>query len=156
MARPVIDVASIVNIAVCITALWRRAVQLDDVGASAPRGGVDQALAQVAPDADAACLADALCDPGPAAAYSPIGYPRIVALGRELTGLRAHLDSPLPELVAEVRRLLGVDAEVRATQPVSVGWAGTEHLDRFGDVVADFSARPGATVSALLAFLDTA
>lgn len=139
-----------------ITALWRRAVQLDDVGASAPRGGVDQALAQVAPDADAACLADALCDPGPAAAYSPIGYPRIVALGRELTGLRAHLDSPLPELVAEVRRLLGVDAEVRATQPVSVGWAGTEHLDRFGDVVADFSARPGATVSALLAFLDTA
>ncbi|GAB3230594.1 ATP-dependent helicase [Mycolicibacterium hippocampi] len=139
-----------------ITALWRRAVQLDDVGASAPRGGVDQALAQVAPDADAACLADALCDPGPAADYSPIGYSRIVALGRELTGLRAHLDSPLPELVAEVRRLLGVDAEVRAAQPVSAGWAGTEHLDRFGDVVADFSARPGATVSALLAFLDTA
>ncbi|WP_370332203.1 ATP-dependent helicase [Mycolicibacterium hippocampi] len=139
-----------------ITALWRRAVQLDDVGASAPRGGIDQALAQVAPDADAACLADALCDPGPAADYSPMGYSRIVALGRELTGLRAHLDSPLPELVAEVRRLLGVDAEVRAAQPVSAGWAGTEHLDRFGDVVADFSARPGATVSALLAFLDTA
>ncbi|CAA0128403.1 ATP-dependent DNA helicase PcrA [Mycolicibacterium vanbaalenii] len=139
-----------------LTALWRRAVQLDDIGESAPRGGVEQVVAQVAPDADAACLADAICDPGPAAAYSAVGYPRIVALGRELTGLRAHLGSPLPELVAEVRRLLGVDAEVRAAQPVSAGWSGTEHLDRFGDVVADFSTRAGATVSALLAFLDTA
>ena len=30
----------------------------------------------------------------PAAAYSPDGYRRIVALGRELTALRAHLTSP--------------------------------------------------------------
>lgn len=138
-----------------IAALWRRAVHLD-AGASAHGGGPDQIIAQVGPDADAACLADAICDPGAPAAYSPVGHARIVALGRELTALRAHLDSPLPDLVAEVRRLLGVDAEVRAAQPVSAGWSGTEHLDAFGDVVADFASRPGTTVSALLAFLDIA
>ena len=139
-----------------IAALWRRAVQLDDVGAAAQSGGTEKIIAQVAPDADAACLADAICDPGLAGAYSPDGHTRIVALGRELTALRAHLDSPLPDLVAEIRRLLGVDAEVRAAQPVSAGWSGTEHLDAFGDVVADFSSRPGRTVSTLLAFLDAA
>ena len=81
---------------------------------------------------------------------------RIVALCRELTALRAQLHHPLPDLVAEVRWMLGVDAEVRAAQPVSAGWGGTEHLDAFADVVADFAARPSATVAGLLAFLDAA
>ena len=139
-----------------IAALWRRAMQLNDTGTPVRNGGTDQIVAQVAPDADAPCLADALCDPGTATAYSPVGHMRIVALARELTALRSHLDSPLPELVAEVRRLLGVDTEARAVRPVSAGWSGTEHLDAFGDVVADFATRPGATVSALLGFLDAA
>ena len=52
--------------------------------------------------------------------------------------------------------MLGVDTEVRAARPVSAGWAGTEHLDAFADVVADFASRPGATVSGLLAYLDAA
>ena len=137
-----------------IAALWRRAVELDD------RPTVDttteQIVAQAASDADAACLADAICDPGPAHAYSAGGHRRIVALGRELTALRAHLSHPLPDLVAEVRRVLGVDTEVRADRPVAAGWSGTEHLDAFADVVADFAARPGATVPSLLAFLDAA
>ncbi|GJF11664.1 ATP-dependent DNA helicase [Mycolicibacterium cyprinidarum] len=139
-----------------IAALWRRAVQLDGAARPVSSGGTDQIVAQVAPDADAACLADAICDPGNAAAYSAAGHQRIVALGRELTALRAHLGSPLPDLISEVRRLLGVDTEARAAQPVSAGWSGTEHLDAFGDVVADFSTRSGATVSALLAFLGAA
>ena len=50
--------------------------------------------------------------------------------------------------------MLGVDAEVRAAQPVSAGWGGTEHLDAFADVVADFAARPAASVPGLLAYLD--
>jgi DNA helicase-2/ATP-dependent DNA helicase PcrA len=79
-----------------------------------------------------------------------------VALGRELTALRAQLHHPLPDVVAEVRRMLGVDAEVRAAQMVSAGWSGTEHLDRFTDVVAEFAARPGASVAGLLAYLDAA
>ncbi|MGZ8801601.1 MAG: ATP-dependent helicase, partial [Mycobacterium sp.] len=63
-----------------IAALWRRAVQLDDSGTPTPSGAA-QIVAQVAPDADAACLADAICDPGGAAAYPPPGHARIVALG---------------------------------------------------------------------------
>ncbi|UXA15041.1 ATP-dependent helicase [Mycobacterium sp. SMC-8] len=141
-----------------VAALWRRAVTLVDAGGPAPDAVSTTAgiVAQLGPDADAACLADAICDPGPAAAYSPQGHARIVALGRELTALRAHLDSPLPELLAEVRRVLGIDTEVRAAQPVSAGWSGTEHLDAFADVVADFASRGATTVSALLAYLDTA
>lgn len=136
-----------------VAALWRRAVDLD--GATTP-GGTGDVIAAIGPDADAACLGEAICDPGPAARYSPDGYSRIVALGRELTALRAHLDWTLPDLVAEVRRVLGVDAEARAARPVAAGWSGTEHLEAFADVVADFAARPQATVSGLLAFLDTA
>jgi DNA helicase-2/ATP-dependent DNA helicase PcrA len=137
-----------------IAALWRRAVELDDWPTH--DATTEQIVAQAAADADAACLADAICDPGPAKAYSPAGHSRIVALGRELTALRAHLSHPLPDLVAEVRRDQGVDTEVMAARPVAAGWSGTEHLDAFGDVVADFAARPGATVPSLLAYLDAA
>jgi DNA helicase-2/ATP-dependent DNA helicase PcrA len=139
-----------------VAALWRRAVELDDPGLSPDSAISDRVVAQAAPDADTACLADAVGDPGPAAAYSPMGYARIIDLGRELTALRGHLTHPLPELVAEVRRMLGVDTEVRAARRVSAGWAGTEHLDAFADVVADFASRPGATVAGLLAYLDAA
>ncbi|OBF33812.1 ATP-dependent DNA helicase [Mycobacterium sp. ACS1612] len=137
-----------------VAALWRRAVELDD--RPTREVSTEQIVAQAAADADAACLADAICDPGPADAYSEAGYRRIVALGRELTALRAHLTHPLPDLVAEVRRVLGLDAEVRAAVPVSAGWSGAEHLDAFADVVADVAARPGATVLGLLAYLDAA
>ncbi|KUH93043.1 ATP-dependent DNA helicase [Mycolicibacterium acapulense] len=138
-----------------ITALWRRAVHLDD-RAEAPAGAAERIAAQAAPDADSACLAEAVTDPGASAAYSPTGYARIVALGRELTALRAHLSHPLPELVSEVRRVLGIDTEVRARRPVTAGWSGTEHLDAFADVVADFADRPGVDVTSLLAYLDAA
>lgn len=139
-----------------VAALWQRAVELDDSDRSADQAIAERVVAQAAPDADTACLADAVGDPGVAAAYSSAGYARIMDLGRELTALRGHLTHPLPELVAEVRRVLGVDTEVRAARRVSAGWAGTEHLDAFADVVADFSTRPGATVSGLLAYLDAA
>ncbi|GFG51637.1 ATP-dependent DNA helicase [Mycolicibacterium agri] len=142
-----------------IAALWRRAVELDSLDAGAPtdRGSVDDVVAQAAPDADTACLADAISDPGPAEAYSPAGHRRITALGHELTGLRAHLAHALPDLVAEIRRVLGVDAEARAARPPSTEWTGTEHLDAFADVVAEYVAgRPGAGVADMLGFLDAA
>ncbi len=140
-----------------VSALWRRAVELDGVGGPREPSSADQIVAEAAPDADTACLADAISDPGPADAYSAEGHRRIAALGHELTGLRAHLTHPLPDLVAEVRRALGVDAEARAARPPSAGWSGTEHLDAFADVVADYSAaRPGATVAELLGYLDAA
>jgi len=143
-----------------VAALWRRARELDgpataDRSVSLP-DAIDHVVASAASDADAACLADAVSDPGPANRYSAAGHQRIMDLGRELTALRAQLQHPLPDLIAEVRRVLGIDAEVRAAQPVSSGWTGTEHLDAFADVVADYAARPGASVAGLLAYLDAA
>ncbi|WKG05268.1 ATP-dependent helicase [Mycolicibacterium sp. HK-90] len=137
-----------------IAALWRRARELDDRPVGEPSAA--EIVAQAAPDADSACLADAICDPGAAELYSPPGYQRIEALARELTMLRAHLSHPLPELVAEVRRVTGLDAEARAARPVGAGWTGTENLDTFCDLVADFAGRSGGSVLALLAYLDVA
>lgn len=137
-----------------IAALWRRARDLDDRSVGEPSPA--EIVAQAAPDADSACLADAICDPGAAEHYSASGWQRIEALGRELTMLRAHLSHPLPELVAEVRRVAGLDAEARAARPVAAGWTGTENLDTFCDLVADFAGRSGASVLALLAYLDVA
>ncbi|ULE35433.1 ATP-dependent helicase [Mycobacterium sp. IDR2000157661] len=138
-----------------IAALWRRAVSLDS-GATEGLSATDRIVAQASPDADTSCLAEAITDPGAAVAYSSTGYHRIVALARELTALRAHLSHPLPELVAEVRRILGIDTEVRASRPVSAGWSGAEHLDAFADVVDDFAARAGADLPGLLAYLEAA
>ncbi|MCT7660991.1 ATP-dependent helicase [Mycobacterium deserti] len=137
-----------------IAALWRRAVEIDEPATGC--AATDRIVAQADPEADAPCLADAICDPGSAAAYSAAGYARIEALARELTALRAHLSHPLPDLVAEIRRVIGVDTEVRARQPVSAGWSGTEHLDAFADVVVGFASRPAATLPGLLAYLDAA
>ncbi|KAA0080291.1 ATP-dependent helicase [Mycolicibacterium sp. P9-64] len=139
-----------------VTALWRRAVELDASASAADRASAAQIVAAAGPDADTACLADAIGHPGPQDRYSEEGHRRIVALGRELMMLRAQLHHPLPDVVAEVRRMLGVDAEVRAARMVSAGWSGTEHLDAFTDVVADFAARKGASVAGLLDYLDTA
>ncbi|MBO0677618.1 ATP-dependent helicase [Mycolicibacterium sp. S2-37] len=139
-----------------IAALWRRAKELDDTGSAGPDATAEEIVARIAPDADTACLADAVCDPGSADRYSAAGYRRITALGEELAALRSHLSFPLPDLVNEVRRVLAVDVEARAARPVSAGWSGTEHLDAFTDVVTDYAARAGASVSGLLAFLDAA
>jgi len=144
-----------------VAALWQRAVALDG-GQAARAGETAERIAEAAgPQADTAGLADALADPGPAGGYSPEGYRRIAALADELTVLRSHLGHPLPDLVAEVRRLLGVDCEVRAALP-PVGWTGTEQLDAFADVVSSYAERAAAatdsltSVVGLLAYLDAA
>jgi len=146
-----------------IAALWRRARELAGDGHGRRALSAEQIAAGSGPDSDTACLADAISDPGPASRYSPAGYRRIVALANELTALRAHLAHPLPDLVAEVRRTLGVDCEARAAQPVHGGWAGAEHLDAFADVVTGYADRATASpalcppsVAGLLAYLDTA
>jgi DNA helicase II / ATP-dependent DNA helicase PcrA len=153
-----------------VAALWRRAVVI----ASAAEPGAAGRHESPGPIASAAepgaCLAEAITDPGRASDYSATGYRRIVALADELSMLRGHLGHPLPDLVAEVRWLLGVDCEVRAARvgappsgPASSGWTGTEHLDAFADVVAGYAERAGvattsspASVGGLLAYLDAA
>jgi DNA helicase II / ATP-dependent DNA helicase PcrA len=137
-----------------VVALWRRAVDLDGVDRTA--ASAEQIVAMAGPDADAAALADAICDPGSPRAYSAAGHRRITALADELTALRAHLNHPLPDLVAEVRRVLGVDTEVAAIRSSPAGTTGSEHLDAFADVVADYADRPGACALGLLGYLDAA
>ncbi|WP_425311924.1 ATP-dependent helicase [Mycobacterium asiaticum] len=142
-----------------IAALWRRAQELG--GATRPtEPPTAAAIAMIAgADADTACLADAISDPGPAESYSAAGYARVNALAAELAALRGHLGYALPDLVAEVRRVLGLDCEVRAT--AAGAWSGAEHLDAFADEVAGYAERAGAgsnqaTVAGLLAYLDVA
>jgi DNA helicase-2/ATP-dependent DNA helicase PcrA len=144
-----------------VAALWQRAVALDG-GQAARTGETAERIAEAAgPQADTAGLADALADPGSAGGYSTEGYRRIAALAEELSVLRSHLGHPLPDLVAEVRRLLGLDCEVRAALP-PVGWTGTEQLDAFADVVSNYAERAAAatdsltSVVGLLAYLDAA
>jgi DNA helicase-2/ATP-dependent DNA helicase PcrA len=146
-----------------IAELWQRALAL----AGERSGGTasPESIAMAAgPDPDTACLADAISDPGPAGAYSVTGYRRITALAAELRALRGHLGHSLPDLVAEVRRALGVDCEVRAGAAICAGWTGAEHLDAFADVVAGYAERTRVTadasvtasVAGLLAYLDVA
>jgi DNA helicase-2/ATP-dependent DNA helicase PcrA len=142
-----------------IAALWRRAVALTGGRPEAP---TPESIAMAAgPDTDSACLADAISDPGPAGPYSAAGYQRICALAGELHALRGHLGHSLPDLIAELRRVLGIDCEVRAAVAASAGWTGAEHLDAFADVVADYAERAGVTseapsVAGLLSYLDAA
>jgi DNA helicase-2/ATP-dependent DNA helicase PcrA len=171
-----------------IAALWRRAMALESAQAErSDHPGSAERIAEAATvEADTAGLADAIGDPGPASDYSAAGYQRIGALADELSALRGHLGHPLPDLVAEVRRLLGIDCEARAAQvqvgallgraetpplcggascggPAWSGWTGAEHLDAFADVVAGYAERPSAatiqspaSVNGLLAYLDAA
>ena len=148
-----------------IAALWRRAQVLG--GGLSGEAPTPESIAMAAgPDGDRACLADAIADPGPAGSYSAAGYQRIGKLAAELSALRGHLGHSLPDLIAEVRRVLGVDCEVRAAASsfrAQEAWAGAEHLDAFADVVGGYAERTSATdvaattsVAGLLAYLDAA
>ncbi len=153
-----------------IAALWRRALAPGGGQRSGEAASPESIAMAAGPEADTACLADAIGDPGPADSYSVAGYERICTLAGELSALRGHLGHSLPDLVAEVRRVLGVDCEARAAASsfqASEAWAGAEHLDAFADVVAGYAERASATASTtnvsttplvdgLLAYLDVA
>jgi DNA helicase-2/ATP-dependent DNA helicase PcrA len=149
-----------------LVALHRRARQLAAARgtAAAPEGSEPEP--EIVPDRlVAATLTEALDDPGPPADYSPAGYARLRAFAAELAALRRRLDQPLPDLVGDVERTIGLDVEVAVRQAGSPA-AGTgpaggglarAHLDALGEVAARFAAEaPGATLSAFLAFLAAA
>ncbi|GGK00776.1 ATP-dependent DNA helicase [Pilimelia anulata] len=107
---------------------------------------------------DDATLSEALADPGDPAGYSPAGYARFAALADELAGLRRRLDQPLPDLVADVERTVGLDVEVavRAGRAGDAGLARA-HLDALGDAAARFAAESDApSLTAFLAYLAAA
>lgn len=64
--------------------------------------------------------------------------------------LRGHLGHPVGDLVAEVRRVLGVDVEVRARG------LGSEQLDAFADIVDGYAQRGASDAHGLLAYLEAA
>ncbi len=148
-----------------LRALWGRAREL--------RGDLDPAddtdpttlenlltMLQDALPQDAAAqvgIADAIDDPGPADRYSPAGYTRLQQLRADVRHLRKRLGQPLPELIAEVERTIGVDVEVEARLDPGAGHlTGRHHLDAFADAVASFCRGANPSLGSLLAYLQQA
>ncbi|GAA2367181.1 ATP-dependent DNA helicase [Dactylosporangium salmoneum] len=134
-----------------LVALYRRARAL----AAARRHGDAGAEPELADRLDEAVLVEALDDLGEPELYSAEGHRRFARLGGELRSLRRRLDQPLPDLVADIERVTGLDVEVAARH----GDAGLArgHLDAFSNIAARFAAESeGATLSAFLAFLAAA
>ncbi|MBB5871691.1 DNA helicase-2/ATP-dependent DNA helicase PcrA [Allocatelliglobosispora scoriae] len=104
---------------------------------------------------DDATLMEALDDLGPAEDYSPAGFERLVAYQKELNDLRRHLDQPLPDLIGQIERTMGLSVEVSLRE--GDGALARAHLDALGDVAASFGAESdGATLPAFLAYLAAA
>jgi ATP-dependent DNA helicase UvrD/PcrA len=112
----------------------------------------------VADRLDDATLVEAMADLGAAQQYSAEGYARLRAYGRELAELRHRLDQPLPDLIADIERTIGLDVEV-AVRGWGAGDAGLArgHLDALGDTAARYAAdTDGGTLAGFLAFLAAA
>ncbi len=101
-------------------------------------------------------LVDALDDPGASGEYSEEGWRRLVRLRDELRQLRRQAQLPLPDLVAEIERALGLDIEVAARtglDPV----AARADLDAFTDAAMAFAGdHEDPTLGAFLAYLSAA
>ncbi|MEP6464402.1 MAG: ATP-dependent DNA helicase [Frankiaceae bacterium] len=140
-----------------LVALGSRARQL-----ARPEGGrpdVDDPVRQAlgtSDDARLGSLVEALDDPGPAARYSPVGYARLRGFAEEIGQLRQRVDQPLPDLVADVERTVGLDVEV-ASRPGAEAISARADLDAFLDATAEFAgAEEEPTLRAFLAYLRAA
>jgi DNA helicase II / ATP-dependent DNA helicase PcrA len=91
------------------------------------------------------------------AAFSPLARTRLVALALELRRLRAQAAQPLPDLVTEVERRLGLDIEVAARAGTVSAFAARADLDAFHDAAARFAGdAEDPTLGAFLAYLEAA
>jgi DNA helicase-2/ATP-dependent DNA helicase PcrA len=112
----------------------------------------------VADRLDDATLVEAMADLGIPAQYSAEGHARMQAYGRELAALRQRLDQPLPDLLADIERTIGLDVEV-AVRGWAAGDAGLAraHLDALGAAGTRYtSENESGTLSGFLAFLAAA
>jgi DNA helicase-2/ATP-dependent DNA helicase PcrA len=133
-----------------LVALYRRARSL-----AVERRVASHEEFELADALDEAVLVEALDNLGLPERYSPEGYRRFVALRDELRAMRRRLDQPLPDLLADVERTVGLDVEV-AVRPGDAGLARA-HLDALGDIAARFATESeGPTLSAFLAYLAAA
>jgi DNA helicase-2/ATP-dependent DNA helicase PcrA len=106
--------------------------------------------------ADPGSLVEALDDLGDPSAYSAAGHARLAALAAEFRALRGHAGRPLPELVGEVERALGLDIEV-AARPGADPASAHADLDAFADAAAAFAGdQEEPTLGAFLAYLTAA
>ena len=105
---------------------------------------------------DTGSLVEALDDLDGPAHYSRAAHARLTALAAELRSLRSHVARPLPDLVTEVERALGLDIEVASRPGVDPASARAD-LDAFTDAAATFAgAQEGSTLGAFLAYLSAA
>jgi DNA helicase-2/ATP-dependent DNA helicase PcrA len=124
-----------------------------EAGVTAP-DVMEQAVTDLT--SDPGSLIEALDDLGDPAAYSPAGHERLAALAAELRTLRGHAGRPLPELVGEVERALGLDIEV-AARPGADPASSHADLDAFADAAAAFAGdQEEPTLGAFLAYLTAA
>ncbi|MFG1704069.1 ATP-dependent helicase [Nonomuraea sp. M3C6] len=89
--------------------------------------------------------------------FSPLARTRLVALAHELRQLRAHTAQPLPDLISEVERRLGLDIEVAARSGSVGAFAARADLDAFLDAASRFAGdSEDPTLGAFLAYLQAA
>lgn len=122
-----------------------------------PDDPLDQVVADLAEERGS--LIDALDElpdrPDRLAAFSPLARDRLPALARELRLLRAHAGQPLPDLISEVERRLGLDVEVAARGGSPM--AARADLDAFLDAASRFAGdSEDPTLGAFLAYLKAA
>ncbi|WP_188192407.1 ATP-dependent helicase [Nonomuraea sp. SYSU D8015] len=90
-------------------------------------------------------------------AFSPLARSRLLALAQELRQLRAHTAQPLPDLITEVERRLGLDVEVGARSGTASLFAARADLDAFIDAASRFAGdAEDPTLGAFLAYLQAA
>nr|BFE83353.1 hypothetical protein GCM10020093_059540 [Planobispora longispora] len=89
--------------------------------------------------------------------FSPLARVRLVAMAQELRALRARAGQPLPDLIAEVERRLGLDVEVAARGSAAGPFAARADLDAFVDAASRFAGdSEDPTLGAFLAYLKAA
>ncbi len=145
-----------------LVALGRRARALarSDRAAqeSRPAEPSDDPLTEALTDltTEAGSLVEALDELGELAAYSPAAGARFRALAAELRALRGQLSRPLPDLIGEVERTLGLDIEI-ASRPGVDPLSARADLDAFADAADAFAgSREEPTLGAFLAYLAAA
>ncbi|GII93046.1 ATP-dependent helicase [Sinosporangium siamense] len=128
-------------------------------GARRPDDPVEQVAAEMSEERGS--LVDALDElperPAWLEPYSPVARVRLLALAHELRTMRAHTGQPLPDLITEVERRMGLDIEVAARGGTAGAFAARADLDAFLDAAARFAGdAEDPTLGAFLAYLKAA
>ena len=141
-----------------LAALGRRARALVRGSGGSPDDPVEAVVLGV-DESQVGSLVDALDDLPPTGDRDPLsaeGRRRLEVLRDELRALRRRVDQPLPDLVGDVERTLGLDVEVSARPGTTDPAAARADLDAFADAAAQFAgdvAQDGAGEAVLSAFL---